>query len=530
MSLPFRLLRACRLPLVAWVLPARLACMALAWTTRSARATRRAGACRTPRAPICLPGTCWLSVAALALLLQSASAAVPPGHVPVRSYGPAQGLPAVSVRALLQDRPGFIWLAAEEGLFRYDGHRFEPLGQDFAATTLHEDAAGQLWIGSRDGLRRWNGQDFELVAGSAGLDIAALASADGVLWVAASQGAFVLEPRAPLRPLPAWPGDAATALAVGPQPDEVWIARWNGQAEIRHGHGGRWESVPLPADAAQRRVDALARDGAGRIWARQGSSLLSSETGGVVRFVRAELEPAIAARLRSGRSQLIAGRTGDLWLPLDDGLMHYADGRWRHLDIGASLPAPWTRAVLEDREGNLWIGSRGLHRLLRHSPFRAYAAHEGIDGNSAWSLLRDRAGRLWLAGAGLAELGAQGRRVVPGTQDRLLLTMTECNNGSLYTAGLPGDAVLRHDPADGSVQRLELGALAATRVIRLLCDRDDQLWVATEDAGLLRARAGAQSGFARVDLPGGGPNEFIGDIRQDSARRIWVAGRQGLAL
>ncbi|MCQ4163944.1 two-component regulator propeller domain-containing protein [Tahibacter harae] len=468
---------------------------------------------------------------ALAFLLPPAGAALPPGHVPVRSYGPAEGLPDVSVRALLQDRPGFIWLAAEEGLYRYDGHRFEPLGQDFAATALHEDAAGRLWIGSRSGLRRWNGQDFELIAGSEGLDIAALTSADGVLWVAASAGAFVLEPRAPLRPLPDWPGEAATALAAGPQPNEVWIARWNGQAEIRHRRGGRWESVPLPADAARRRVDALARDGAGRIWARQGSSLLHTEAAaGPARFVGAGLEPAIAARLKSGRSQLIAGRSGDLWLPLDDGLMHYAGGRWNHLDIGASLPAPWTRAVLEDREGNLWIGSRGLHRLLRHSPFRAYAAREGLDGNSAWGLRRDRAGRLWLAGTGLAQLAADGRRTVAGTEDRLLLSLTECSNNILYTAGLPGDAVLRHDPADGSVQRLELGALAAARVIRLLCDRDDQLWVATEDAGLLRARAGAPAEFARVELPGGTPNEFIGDIRQDSAGRIWVAGRQGLAL
>ena len=514
MSPPPRLLRTGRLPAAALDLPAR-----------------RAVACRAPL-PLCAAGAHLLAVLLiLAGLLHPAAAAPPPGHVPVRSYGPAQGLPDVSVRALLQDRTGFIWLAAEEGLYRYDGHRFEPLGQNFAATALHEDAAGRLWIGSRNGLWRWSGQDFELVAGSEGLDIAALASAGGALWVAASQGGFVLEAHARLRPLPAWPGEAATALAAGPQADEVWMARWNGQAEIWHGLGDRWESVPLPPDAARRRVDALARDGAGRIWARQGSSLLNTEAiARPARFVRAELEPAIAARLKSGRSQLIAGRAGDLWLPLDDGLMHYADGRWTHLDIGGSLPAPWTRAVLEDREGNLWVGSRGLHRLLRHSPFRAYAAREGMDGNSAWSLLRDRAGRLWLAGAGLAELGEHGRRPVAGTQDRLLLALTECSNNRLYTAGLPGDAVLSHDPADGSVQRLELGALAATRVIRLLCDRDDQLWVATEDAGLLRARAGPHMQFARVELPGGTPNEFIGDIRQDSAGRIWVAGRQGLAL
>jgi signal transduction histidine kinase/ligand-binding sensor domain-containing protein len=488
--------------------------------------------------PACRPSLLWIT-AALALLAgllcgAAQSAALPPGHVPARSYGPAQGLPDASIRALLQDRSGFIWVAAEDSLYRYDSHRFQAWtaegGRNLTATVLHEDAAGTLWAGTRAGLYRWNGDGFRLTPGSAGLDVAGLASAPGLLWIATRQGPFQLAGTA-LTALPAWPGDAATAILPGRQAGEVWVARWSGRADVLRWNGSGWQPSLLPDEFAQARIDSLAGDGQGRTWARQGSVLLVADAvAPQARFARAALPAEIAGALKSARGILVGGRHGDIWVPVDSGLLRFAAGQWTHLDVADSLPAAWTRTVLEDREGNLWIGSRGLHRLRYDSPFRAYAGREGVDGNSAWALLRDSRQRLWLAGSGLAELSAQGLRPVAATQSHHLRSLAECNNDVLYTAGLPGDAVLAYDTLHGEVTRIALGSLASARILRLLCDRAGNLWAATEDAGLLRAAGPARDAFVRVDLPGGEAGEFIGDIKQDGEGRIWAAGRHGLAV
>ena len=485
-----------------------------------------------------LPSTVLRSLQRLAGLLAAAlpalaAAAGPPGHVPVRSYGPAQGLPDVSIRALLQDRAGFIWAAAEEKLYRYDAHRFEGYGGDdgldAVPTALAEDAAGRLWVGTRSGLFRRDGERFTAAPGSEAVDVVALAAAGDTLWVAGTRGPLQLDGNGRLQALPGWPGDAASAVLADPA-GTLWVARWSGRAEIWRWQAGRWQPAPLPEDARAARIGGLARDAQGRIWARQPAALLVADTADATAAFRiAPLASGIAAQLRSTRPVLLAGRRGEIWAPGDAGLLRHADGAWQGLDVAGSLPTAWTRTVLEDREGNLWTGSRGLHRLRLDSPFRSYAGRDGVDGNAAWSLLRD-GGRLWLAGDGLAELDAAGLHPVEDTRTHRLLSLTRCGDGRLYAAGLPGDAVLAVDPARGATQRLALGALASARVLRVHCDRAGTLWAATEDQGLLRADDPSRAAFAREALPGGGADEVVGDVVEDTAGRLWVAGRHGLAV
>ena len=40
-------------------------------------------------------------------------------------YGEEEGLQNLVVQVVLQDRAGFLWVGTQNGLFRYDGSRFE---------------------------------------------------------------------------------------------------------------------------------------------------------------------------------------------------------------------------------------------------------------------------------------------------------------------------------------------------------------------------------------------------------------------
>jgi ligand-binding sensor domain-containing protein len=43
--------------------------------------------------------------------------------------GVEQGLTNLAVKNLFQDRTGFIWVGTENGVFRYEGVRFQEFGQ-----------------------------------------------------------------------------------------------------------------------------------------------------------------------------------------------------------------------------------------------------------------------------------------------------------------------------------------------------------------------------------------------------------------
>ncbi|UUZ51834.1 hypothetical protein LP420_30475 [Massilia sp. B-10] len=93
-------------------------------------------------------------------MLQTALAADTPGAYTFRSYGPEQGLRNQAVTGLAQDRDGFLYVATEDGLFRYDGSRFQRFGNadglpSDSITSLYREPGGRLWVINAKGALAW---------------------------------------------------------------------------------------------------------------------------------------------------------------------------------------------------------------------------------------------------------------------------------------------------------------------------------------------------------------------------------------
>src|SRR5258705_13991363 len=71
--------------------------------------------------------------AALIVLLAALPAAarvLPSGIRPFRTYGTEAGLGNLAAMRLAQDAAGFLWVATQGGVYRYDGNRFTRFGLD----------------------------------------------------------------------------------------------------------------------------------------------------------------------------------------------------------------------------------------------------------------------------------------------------------------------------------------------------------------------------------------------------------------
>jgi len=433
---------------------------------------------------------------------------------------------------VVQDSAGFIWVATQDGVYRYDGTRFVRFGRDEGlpsnyVTSLKAGASGELWVGTWSGVARLVGNRFEALPPASRLPPSYVNAmgidAEGRLWVALGEGLFRGRPEGRFEIVPGWPDSPATALWVDPAGPEVFAAR--GASVGRLDASGSWTFWPTASDEATGRVDALVVDGAGRLWARSVRHLFSrgpDETGfrndsGHVQWI-------------SNRGFLSRDSAGTLWVPTENGLYHLDGKGWSRLGVASGLPTDWIRGVFEDREGSIWVTSRGVHRMLGRGLWSAWTKADGLPDDIVWCELRDRSGDFWVGtGKGLARATALGWEVVAGTERNAVRRVAQAPDGRLWMGGSPAE-VLSFDPQTGRLVRFgPAEGITGKRIFSLTVDRLGVVWAATELSGLLRLGPGEPC-FQRVRLPDDSPTERISYVMGDSRSRLWATGALGLLL
>jgi ligand-binding sensor domain-containing protein len=106
---------------------------------------------------------------ALAFMLL-ASGALCAQEYSFRSFGTAEGLNNLGVLQIYQDRIEFLWVSTENGIYRFDGDRFEAFGlaqgiPASSATAFGDAPDGSLLVGGAIGLYHLQGNRFEKLQG-----------------------------------------------------------------------------------------------------------------------------------------------------------------------------------------------------------------------------------------------------------------------------------------------------------------------------------------------------------------------------
>jgi len=235
---------------------------------------------------------------------------------------------------------------------------------------------------------------------------------------------------------------------------------------------------------------------------------------------------------------LTEDRAGTLWVGTESGLSRLAgDGSLQAVDLGAeSPPGNPVHALAEDRSGNLWIGLE--EGLLRRSPdgtVRRTASHSETFGVRC--LLLDRAGRLWAgtprdglvsiefetpgSGETLARPAFSARNGLAGDHVTDLL---ETADGTLWASCYGGVSEIARDRASLRSYTTAEG-LSGFGMWSLAEDRDGDLWIGSDDAGLMRL---ARNGFRQFDARDGLQSTRIGSLflSRDGAMCAFTRGRR----
>jgi two-component system, sensor histidine kinase ChiS len=395
-----------------------------------------------------------------------------------------EGLSQSVVLDIVQDRYGFLWLATQDGLNRYDGYQFKifkanpddprSLSDSFVLSLL-EDDAGYIWVGTNaGGLNRYDPRteqfshylhdpdDPHSLSHNTVPDI--LQDRHGRIWVGTNSGLNLLDP------------ESGQFSHYFHNPDD-------------------------PHSLVSNQVQALLEADDGTLWVGTSSGIDALGSDGRFRHYEA---PFTCDLFQDRQGVIWAGTMGGGLGQIDPagGAIHF----YTHdPDDSFSLSHNDAHAVYEDSEGRLWVGTvgGGLHifdrengRFLayRHNPFEP----DSLNNDQIWSIFQDEAGILWFGtfGGGLNKYDPHKYkfdlyRSRPGDinslSNNLIWSMAEGPDGALWIGTSEG-GLNRFDQAGGQFSHYyhdptDPNSLSDNQVWSLFWSQDGTLWLGT-DAGL----------------------------------------------
>jgi signal transduction histidine kinase/CheY-like chemotaxis protein/streptogramin lyase len=460
-------------------------------------------------------------------------------------YGEEEGLQNLAVQTVLQDRSGFLWAGTQNGLYRYDGNRFTAFGKaeglpGTRIESLHESTDGTFWVATDSGVARRVKDRFETVSlGSAKNVIGRqgiTSDRAGRVYFATERGLVVASPNV-----------GGMKFALSPSPagvttPEVVSVYADASGSVYYGCG---ESLcRLTAGVAQeignagglpgQRWEAILGDLDGNLWVRSAYALYVRPTG----TQKFQLRPT-PADSRNTYPTLATDPAGRLLMPTYRGLARQTASGWELIDGEQGLTTNDISAVLQDREGSIWIGllGSGLARWLGYSEWQSWSTREGLSRESVWSVTRDTRGRLWVGTQfGLNYADEQAGKIAwrrsPVAGLEMVRAVAANPDGSLWIGAEPG-GLRQLDPQSGRIRTFrDAQGLPAASVRSVMVDRGGLVWVST-NAGLFRSTApggfSADVHFEKQTPPGSSHQEAFLTTIQDRKGRIWAAGDLGLA-
>ena len=443
------------------------------------------------------------------------------------SWQEEDGLPQSSVTALAQTPDGFLWLATDEGLVRFDGvafHTFDKRTEEaFRINDVVALTAGQggvLWIGTRGGgLVRYDGTftRFDDANGLSSNYVTALyEDPAGVLWIGTYGGGLMAYEAGELRTYTAEDGlpgefissimrDARGDLFVG---TEAGIVRLDAERFVPDERPGAPTGL----------ISTLYSAPDGRLWAatREAGLFALEQNTWSDRSSAIGLGEAYV-------SALLTDTEGSLWLAATGGrLYRLRDNAFEPFTSEDAIGTNDLTSLYQDREGSLWIGSRyrGLHRL-RSGKFTPFGMPEGLPSDRAHSIYEAPDGALWFGThAGVARQLADGRierfNTANGLGSDEVLSVIGDVGGDVWM-GSYGGGLTRW--RDGRLTHFttEQG-LVSNNIFALFMDRSGFLWVGT-DAGVSRFSEGVFTSLTSAD---GLSSDFITAFAQAPDGSVWI--------
>jgi signal transduction histidine kinase len=466
-----------------------------------------------------------------------------------------QGAPRQS-SAIAQTSDGYLWMATDTGVVRFDGIRFEEDAvhglPPRSPLTLHADTENNLWVGFNFGtlarIRDGSATLFEGNGVPTGSVFGILETPDRVLWAMSTQGIsrFIRNQWIPLDPgmgyVPKRPLDAFVtpdgAMWIMDPPyffvlkkgarqfvkadhSEANIARWGLPA------GSKW----LPSQDENFGYGDGVTDSTGAYW-------LIRTKEGINRYRWLNNDHAKDPVLEHlGRMQGLSGdhayalfedNQGDVWVTTNKGVDRFRTNKLTAFPLRQDVTEP-TLAFGDNQ--SLWIGGRGSPPYeVTDQLSGAFIQPSGL-GTTSNCIYRDASGVIWTAGLTGTHAYDHGKVFdIPLPPSLRSWSLTR-----VQSIAVDAEGSLWESFATASIYRLkdnkwtERGGytdLPKINALRIISDDQGSLWLTYPDDVIARIKNNRARIFTSTD------GLSMGTVTALHAHgdHVWAGGDKGLAL
>jgi len=237
---------------------------------------------------------------------------------------------------------------------------------------------------------------------------------------------------------------------------------------------------------------------------------LNMEQGLASSFVRAVLED----------------KRGNIWLGTRGGVSVYNGESFTHYRENEGLSNNFIRAIAEDQSGNIWLGTEGGGvSVFDGESFTHYTEKEGFSNNLVRAILEDKNGNIWLGTRGGGVSVFNGESFTHYTEKEGLsyndvMSIAEDKNGNIWVGTFYGGV----NVFDGEsfTHYSESEGLSNSNVVSILEDQDGNIWLGTDGGGVSVFDG---ESFTHYTENEGLSNRFVWSILEDKNGNIWLGTR-----
>jgi len=503
-----------------------------------------------------------------------------------------QGLPSPEVSCMLKDSHGLLWIGTDNGLCRFDGEYVDIFTTKDGLSssyihTLMEDKSGSIWFGSDGGVDIYNphGGTIRSISGKEGFvndnGRSFLQMPDGKIWIGyLGGGVRIFDPETGIMQYlnaKSGLGNDLVWCEIKDHTGAVWIGTRRGGVHIYNPVNGTMKNLSISQGLSSEKITSLMEDGLGRIWIGTNGGGLNcyDPVKGILKKINSGnglASDVVMCLSKDADSNILVGTYGsgmDIYNPQTSSLKHVNSSRGLsdqvvlclstdnngltrlgtfggginvYNTLGSSLLffVPGSdfktdaRCFLEDRKGNIWIGTQNMGVWIYNPTtgiMKSMGMKQGLTDNCIMSLMEDGKGNIWM-GTEIGDIYACNPtdgsiRIYSRQLSRnsiYLQAIVEDKKGLIWVAHRDGVDVM--DPKSGAIKNLSTReGLSGTHVMTLFEDRNGRMWIGTENGLniydpetetikllIKPARIGKET-----------TNMSLQQVAEDGNGRIWIA-------
>jgi signal transduction histidine kinase/ligand-binding sensor domain-containing protein len=420
----------------------------------------------------------------------------PIGQLHHTSWTAKDGLSGV-VMALAQTTDGYLWVATTDRLYRFDGFTFE----------AYQPESGSF---------------------PSNLITVLLAARDGGLWIGYEYGGVSVLKNGSLTNFSDREG-----FPIGTVRDltednsrNIWAAAVGGLARF---DGNKWRSVREGWSFPGKSATALRVDRQGTLWVNAPKEGVFFLPNGKNHFLRADLP-------NDASWSFIGAQDGTLWLWNSEVLNHYSSAA-TFPGTSQEQTAFTSNNIIVDRDGSLWMSSAqdGVFRVPHpgelkgtqvdniRSGAEAYGEKDGLTGNFVTVVMEDREGNIWVGTTGgLDQFRNRNLTWINLDFHGFNTALIAADHGEIWAASErdPLTSVQSHRPVPGAPERVSLGRRDFNGDVLLAASNAKVASPGVAATSLFRWRKGQ---FIPVRLPDQKPPPSIESFTNGQDDRLWIS-------